>query len=119
MKLPERQEFVEYAEGGAGQNAEVQRQILNLLASSPVVREQLAELKRDLYHVAVQVPEYRPEAPFAAELAKLAQNWSQLSYRRRFSVQRFYRSREFFVLMVFVMAALSVLLLFLGVRLLA
>lgn len=79
----------------AGQSSETQRQIMNLLASSPVVREQLAELKRDLYHVAAQVPDYRPDAAFAAELAKLSQNWSQLSLNRSLSARNFTGSREF------------------------
>lgn len=95
MKLPDRQEFLDYAEGVAGQDFETQRQIMNLLASSPVVREQLAELKRDLYHVASQVPDYRPDAAFGAELAKLSQNWAQLSMNRDLNARNFTKSREF------------------------
>jgi hypothetical protein len=95
LKLPDRQEFLDYAEGVAGQDSEAQRQIMNLLASSPLVREQLAELKRDLYHVAAQVPDYRPDAAFGAEVAKLCQNWSQLSVNRSLNAKNFTASREF------------------------
>lgn len=118
MKLPERQDFLDYAEGTPGQNSDTQRRIMNLLASSPVMREQLAELKRDLYYVSAQIPEYQPDAPFGAELARLSQNWVQLQYSRKFSIKNFYRSAEFFGLLSLVAAALILLLVFLGWRLL-
>lgn len=113
MKLPDRQEFLDYAEGVSGQDSEVQRQILNMLASSPLVREQLAELKRDLYLVNSQVPDYRPDAAFGAELARLSQNWVQLVYNRKFSMKNFTRSREFFGLLVLITSAMFALLLLL------
>ncbi|RZA07033.1 MAG: hypothetical protein EOP11_08800 [Proteobacteria bacterium] len=116
MKLPDRQEFLDYAEGVAGQDSEIQRQIMNLLASSPVVREQLTELKRDLYHVAAQVPDYRPDAMFAAELAKLSQNWLQLNLNRQLSAKNFTKSSEFFRLLLGIALGLFVLLAVLGFK---
>lgn len=116
MKLPDRQEFLDYAEGVAGQDSETQRQIMNLLASSPVVREQLAELKRDLYHVAAQVPDYRPDAAFAAELTRLSQNWAQLNLNRSLSARHFTRSREFSRLLMGLGAAAAVILALLAWR---
>lgn len=116
MRIPDRREILDYVEGSAGQDAEVQKRILNLLASSPVMREQMAELKRDLYLVSTQVPEYAPQAAFASEISKLSQAWLQLAYARRFSMKHFYRTREFYTLLGFLGAAVLLLCLFLWGR---
>ncbi len=116
MKLPDRKDFLDYAEG-TSQDKEVQRQILNLLAASPVMREQLAELKKDLYLISSQVPEYRPEAQMGAEVAKLAETWLKVLYARKFSMKNFYGSREFFGLMILIVSAVLLLLVLLGIRL--
>lgn len=114
MKLPERQDFLDYAEGALLQDARVQRQILNLMASSPVIREQVVELKKDLYLISAQVPDYHPEAQFGADVAKLAQSWMQILYQRKFSLRNFYRSREFFGIILLLAGALLLLLAMLG-----
>lgn len=115
MKLPERKDFLDYAEGASLQDAATQKQILNLLASSSVMREQLVELKKDLYLVSAQIPDYVPEAQFGAEVSKLAQTWLELIYRRKFSLSNFHRSREFFGLMALLAGSILILLYFLGV----
>lgn len=117
MKLPDRQELLDYAEGTVGQSAETQRQILKMLASSPIMREQLAELKRDLYLASTQVPEYLPSAEFGAELSRLTQTWMQLSYSRKFSLQNFHRSREFFGLMLLLIGGIVLVLIAIGFHL--
>jgi hypothetical protein len=114
LKLPERQDFLDYAEGALMQDAKVQRQILGLMASSPMIREQVLELKKDLYLISAQIPDYNPEAQFGAEVAKLAQSWMQILYRRKFSLQNFYRSREFFGVILLLAATLLLLLAMLG-----
>ena len=114
MKLPDRQDILDYVEGANGQDVQVQRQILSMLASSPMMREQLTELKKDLYLVSTQVPDYVPHPQFAAEVAKLAQTWTQVAYNRKFSMKNFHRSREFFGLMAFLAGAFLLLLAFLG-----
>lgn len=119
MRLPDRQEFLDYAEGAAGQSTDVQRQILKLLASSPVMREQLAELKRDLYLASAQVPDYTPSAEFGAEITRLTQSWAQLAYTRKFSVKNFHRSREFFSLILFLAGLAFLVLAGVGIRILA
>ena len=96
MRLPDRFEILDYAENAAGQDANTQKRILQLLASSQILREHLAEVKRDLYMVGTQVPEYTPDAMFAAEVSKLSQTWFRTLYERRFSLRSFYRSREFY-----------------------
>lgn len=116
LKLPDRKDFLDYAEGASLQDTQMQRQILNLLASSSVMREQLVELKKDLYLVSSQVPDYVPEAQFGAEVAKLAQTWLQVVYNRKFSMKNFHRSREFFGIISFVVGATLVLLVLLGLR---
>jgi hypothetical protein len=118
LKLPERKDVLDYAEGASGQDAQVQRQILNLLASSPVMREQMAELKKDLYLVSTQIPDYVPDAQFGADVAKLTQSWLQLAYGRKFSMKNFHRSREFFGLLSLVVGMLLLLIFLLGTRLL-
>lgn len=118
MRLPERKDILDYVEGAAGQDSDVQKQILNLLASSSVMREQLVELKKDLYLVSAQVPDYTPDAQFGADVAKLTQAWLQLSYNRKFSMKNFHRSREFFGLMALLAGGLLLLLALIGAQLL-
>lgn len=100
MRMPDRNDLLDYVENAAGQDKEVQKRILHMLASSPVMRESLAELKRDLYLVSSQIPDYAPDASTGAELMRLSQTWIQLVYERKFSLRHFHRSREFFTLMV-------------------
>jgi hypothetical protein len=117
LKLPDRKDLLNYAEGTA-QEAAIQKQILQLLASSPIIREQLADLKKDLYLVSTQVPEYKPDLAFASELTRLAQAWLKLSYDRQFSVKKFHRSKEFFHLMLILAGALLFLIGMIGLHLL-
>lgn len=118
MKLPDRKDFLDYADGARGIDAETQRRILQMLASSSILREQMAELKRDLYMVGAQVPEYAPSAAFGAEITKLAQSWVRLVYTRKFSLQHFHRSREFVLLLGVVGACLLGMLALVGMQLL-
>lgn len=119
MRLPDRNDILDYADGAHNIDAETQRAILNLLASSPILREQMAELKRDLYFVSTQVPDYHPTAAFGAEVTRLSQAWVKLAYARKFSLRQFYRSREFFFLMAFVGVGVLALLALVGMQLLA
>jgi len=100
MRMPDRNDLIDYVEDTAGQDREVQRRILHMLASSQVMREHMAELKRDLYLISAQVPDYAPDASTGAELLRLSQTWVQLVYERKFSIRHFYRSREFYGLML-------------------
>ncbi len=118
MKLPERKDLLDYAEG-TRQEAAVQKQILHLLASSSIMREQLTELKKDLYLVSTQVPEYQPDVAFASELGKLSQAWLKLVYERKFSFKKFHRSSEFYHLMLVMVGAALLLVGLVGWRILA
>ncbi len=118
MKLPDRKDFLDYADDARGIDAETQRRILQMLASSALLREQMAELKRDLYVVSAQVPDYAPAPSFGAELTRLAEAWVKLAYARKFSLKHFYRAREFFFLIAFVGIGILGLLVLLGLQLL-
>jgi|GEM_PF-5555703 len=100
MRMPDRNDLIDYVEDTAGQDRDVQRRILHMLASSQVMRESMAELKRDLYLISAQVPDYAPDASTGAELLRLSQTWIQLVYERKFSLRHFHRSREFYGLML-------------------
>ncbi len=112
MRMPDRNDLLDYVEDTAGQDRDVQRRILHMLASSQLMREHMAELKRDLYLVSAQVPDYMPDATTGAELMRLSRSWVQLVYERKFSLRNFHRSREFFGLML---ALAGVTLLMLGI----
>ncbi|HEY8280662.1 MAG TPA: hypothetical protein VIH99_13620 [Bdellovibrionota bacterium] len=118
MRLPDRDDILDYVENAAGQDAEVQKRILHMLASSQILREHLSELKRDLYLVGSQIPDYAPEAAFGAELMRLSQLWLHASYKRKFSLREFYRSQEFFGLVLGLVGILLLGLGILGLRLL-
>jgi hypothetical protein len=112
LKLPGREDILDYVENASGQDAEIQKRVLQLLASSSVLREQMAEVKRDLYLVGSQVPDYAPDAAFGAEIMRLTQTWLRTVYERKFSLRQFHRSREFFGL---ILALLGIMLLAIGV----
>ena len=119
MRLPDRDDLLDYVEDSAGQDKDVQRRILHLLASSPVMRESVAELKRDLYLAGSQVPDYAPDAAMGAELMRLSQAWIQLVYERKYSLKNFHRSREFFALMLILSGVTLLVLGLLGLNLMA
>lgn len=117
MKFPDRKDFLDYAEGHPLSDPEVQRQVLKMLASSRLYREQMAELKKDLYLVDVQVPEYVLSASYVSKLAKLSQSWIELQFARDYGFKGFYRTKEFlWVGVVLAVGLLSVLLLLLAFR---
>jgi hypothetical protein len=100
LKLPGRDDLLDYVENAAGQDAEAQKSVLQLLASSKILREQMAEVKRDLYLVGAQIPDYTPDAAFGAEIMRLSQTWIRAVYERKFSLKQFYRSQEFMGLLL-------------------
>jgi hypothetical protein len=115
-RLPDREELLDYVENAAGQDSEVQKRILQLLASSPVMREHIAEIKRDLYLVGSQIPDYGPDAAFGAEIMRLTQTWIRSSYNRQFALKNFYRSREFFGILIAVSGALLIAIAAVGMK---
>ncbi len=114
MRMPDRNDLIDYVEDTAGQDRDVQKRILHMLASSQVMREHMAELKRDLYLISSQVPDYGPDASTGAELLRLSQTWVQVVYERKFSLKNFHRSREFFGLMLALAGATLLVLALLG-----
>ncbi|MCO5141470.1 MAG: hypothetical protein M9962_00090 [Oligoflexia bacterium] len=115
MKLPSREDMMEFVEGDAGLNAHMHRQILDLIASSKVVREQVTELKQDLYWVDSQVPDYLPGVSLGLEITRLTKSWGASEYKRSFSLKDYYRAKEFTYLMLFLFG--GVLMLFILVNL--
>lgn len=116
LSLPGREELLDYVENAAGQDAEVQKRILQLLASSQVMREHMAEIKRDLYLVGSQIPDYGPDAAFGAEIMRLTQTWIRTTYNRQFALRNFHRSREFFGILLVVAGALFLSIALVGLK---
>jgi hypothetical protein len=116
MRLPGRDELLDYVEGAGGQDAEVQKRVLQLLASSQILREQMAEVKRDLYLVGSQIPDYSPDAAFGAEIMRLTQTWIRTVYERKFSLRHFHRSKEFFGLILTLIGIALIALVAVGLR---
>ncbi len=105
MTLPDRNDFLDYAEGAPLKSADIQKNILLLLASSKIYREQCAELQRDLYHIDVKIPEYPVTPPMAVDLSILANDWVKLRLARSMSFRTFTRTREFVLLLVGIFGA--------------
>jgi hypothetical protein len=115
-RLPDREELLDYVENAGAQDSDVQKRILQLLASSPVMREHIAEIKRDLYLAGSQIPDYGPDAAFGAEIMRLTQTWIRSSYNRQFALKNFHRSREFFGILLAVGGALLIALAIVGMK---
>ena len=72
----EAREILRFAEGISDLDADREEQLLSQVASSPELRRKIAELRRDLYLVECQIPEYRPSAELLIEAEKLSRLWS-------------------------------------------
>jgi hypothetical protein len=116
MRLPGRNDLLDYVENATGQDVEVQKRVLQILASSQVLREQMAEVKRDLYLVGSQIPDYAPDASFGAEIMRLTQTWLRAVYERKFSPRQFYRSKEFFGLILGLVGLALLAIAYVGLR---
>lgn len=114
MRLPSREELLEFVESDGSSNAQTHRQILGLIASSKVVREQVAELKQDLYWVDSQVPDYVPGVSLGLEITRLTKSWGVSEYKRSFSLKEYYRAKEFLYLMLFLFGGILMLFIFLN-----
>lgn len=112
MKLPTREDLLEFVESSAGLDMSTHRQILDLIGSSRIVREQISELKQDLYWVDVQVPDYLPGASMGLEITRLTKSWGATEYKRNFSVKEYYRAKEFLYLMLFLFGGIIMLFIF-------
>jgi hypothetical protein len=108
-ELPEQKDFIDYAEGRACRTNEVQRQVLQMLATSPELRKQVAELKKDIYLVNAQIPEFEADPAFAQELRGVAEAWLRLSLSRRFAFPKFLKAKEFFALVALIVAGIVLL----------
>jgi hypothetical protein len=72
----EAREILRFAEGISDLDADREEQLLSQVASSPDLRRKIAELRRNLYLVECQMPEYRPSAELLLEAEKLSRIWS-------------------------------------------
>ena len=95
MRFPDREDILQYVEGAQHVEGPVQKQIFQLMASNAVLREQIAELRKDLYEVETQIPDFSYTETFDKDLRGLAQTWLKLSYDRKNSFQLFYKNWEF------------------------
>lgn len=87
---------MDYAESGLLPDPEVQRRVLQILAASPELREQMNQLKKDLYLVNAQIPEFEADEALSQGLRTLAEAWFQRSLRKRFAFAHFLNTKEFF-----------------------
>ena len=72
----EPREILRFAEGISDLNPDREEQLLSQVASSPDLRQKIAELRRDLYLVECQIPEYEPSVELLLEAEKLSRVWS-------------------------------------------
>lgn len=96
LKLPEREDFMNYAEG-VPLDPQLQKRIQQLLASNAEMRQSLAVLRRDLYHIDCQIPQVPLPVETAAEIAKLAQVWAAKN-SVNVALPRFWERKDFWIL---------------------
>jgi hypothetical protein len=112
-RMPQYQDFIDYAEGVTLRDADLQRKVLQMLAVSSELRQQMTVLKRDLYLINSQIPDFECEAAFNEELRLVAQSWIKMSLSRQFSFPKFLDAKEFFAVVSILIAAGLVLVFFL------
>ena len=81
-EFPVRKDFLSYVEGETDLEPALQEQILRMLGSDPNLRQEFAEIKRDLYLVDAQIPFYIETDEFKNEIAGLYKSWTALRNRR-------------------------------------
>jgi len=110
LKLPEQDDFLRYAEGIPAKNPQVEKQIQKILASNTEARQRLTELRKDLYHIESQIPQYVMPPEFGVELTKIAQTWLQVRMRKETSFRNFRWEKE----LIFILSLLGAILLVIG-----
>lgn len=96
MRMLEPTEILRFAEGCADFAPDVEKEILAQIASSPDLRRRVAELRRDLYLVECQIPEYEIAPEFLLEVNKLAEVWLGMRLKRGPRASRPLLGRAFF-----------------------
>ena len=88
-------EIIRFAEGLSDLEPDLEAEILTQVASSPDLRTRIALLRRDLYLVECQIPDYQMATEYLLELNKLAEIWVRMRMERKLKLQKFLFGREF------------------------
>ena len=91
-------ELIRFAEGGTDIDPELQEFLVRQLASSSELREELGTLRKDLYLVSCQIPEYAISSDFEMELQKLSELCVQRQTNKRYRLVNFLMGKEFLYL---------------------
>lgn len=102
----EPKQLIRFAEGGIDLESDQEEIILKQVATNGELRKQLAEIRRDLYLVDCQIPEYNLNPEYIIELNKLGQAWLKLRIDQQLRGYKFLFSREFISLALFVCSLL-------------
>lgn len=101
LEFPSQEDLIRYAEGIPSEPA-LEKQIKKILASNSLVRSEIAEIKKELYRLECQLPQYNLSPEFGAELAKMSEAWCSLRARQKLSFKNFWGEKELVrVLLVF------------------
>ena len=94
LKLPEQEDLFRFAEGVPARDPVVERQIRQILASNSLVRQEMSEIKKELYRLECQLPHYTLRPEFGADIAKMAQSWCAIRAKEKLSFQNFWKEKE-------------------------
>ena len=95
LTMLEPHEIVRFAEGLSDLEPDIEAEILTQVVSSPDLRKRIAALRRDLYLVECQIPDYQMAPEYLIELNKLAEIWVRMRMERKLKLQKFLFGREF------------------------
>lgn len=89
------QDLIRFAENVGELSPENHRKIMEQVVSNPHLRKRVARIRKDLYLVDSQIPEYSISAEFHTDLKNLAELWLRNRFERRLRMSRFLFGKEF------------------------
>lgn len=110
------QELIRFAENASELNAEEHKRIMDQVVANPDLRKRVAIIRKDLYLVASQIPEYNLSREFHGELKSLAELWLRSRFEKRLRMRKFLFGKEFVFFAAVLIALLIIALLIIYLR---
>ncbi len=88
-------DLIRFAENASELSLDAHRSIMEKVAGDPELRKKVAQVRKDLYLVETQIPEYSISTEFHGDLKNLAELWLKSRFEKRLKMRKFLFGKEF------------------------
>ncbi len=107
------QELICFVENATELDPDAHKRIMEQVAANPDLRERVARIRKELYIVDSQIPEYDISREFHEELKSLAELWLRSKLKQKLRMRRVLFGKEFplfaSALIILLLVALAVI----------